>query len=392
MPQNILITLNALKDNRGSEALIRGLVRICKEKNPDCHIVISSGAKGEIQTQIPYVNEMISRRNHTSRTVRIKAKILKKLTHDNNKVEFVFYKELMNAARKADIIFVIGADNYDASYKMHGLMMQVNTYILKSTKAPSIMYDCSLEENDITESLLRDIDRFSVITVRESETKKVFEPRFEKGKVRYYPDPAFVMIPEACQIPDGFEVGKMVGINLSNLIATGDYGAESQKLIDSYHNMIQYILDETDLKVIMIPHVMGNADLSMLSMLYQRYTDNNRVILLADESYNAAQLKYIISQLSYLVTARTHASIAAYSTCVPTLVLGYSVKSIGIAKDLFGTVDNYVISTKDLETSMELKEGFQWLLAHGDEIKERLQNIMPEYQKRALSTGELLDL
>ncbi len=53
--------------------------------------------------------------------------------------------------------------------------------------------------------------------------------------------------------------------------------------------------------------------------------------------YNAKELKGYISRCRAFVGARTHSTIAAYSTGVPTLAIGYSVKARGIAKDLFGT-------------------------------------------------------
>ena len=58
------------------------------------------------------------------------------------------------------------------------------------------------------------------------------------------------------------------------------------------------------------------------------------------DSPNCRQQKYIISQCAYFIGASTPSTIAAYSTGVPTLVVGYSVKAKGIAKDLFGTYDN----------------------------------------------------
>ena len=48
------------------------------------------------------------------------------------------------------------------------------------------------------------------------------------------------------------------------------------------------------------------------------------------------------------IGARTHATIAAYSSCVPTLVVGYSIKARGIAKDLFGTDEGYVLPVQAL--------------------------------------------
>lgn len=390
MAKRILITLNALKDNRGSEALVRGLIRICKERHPDCKIVISSGSKGEIQTAIPNVDAMVSRRDDTSKIVKYKAKFYNKILKDKYKAESVHYGDLIREAGKADIIFVIGADNYDASYNMQGLMQRINTMILKATKGTTVMYDCSLEEKHISDDVVADMERFDYITVRESVTEIAFRKHFSEEKLCYFPDPAFAMLPEECQLPSNFTEGKMVGINLSNLITSGNYGVDADKLIKSYCNLFGYILNETQLQIILIPHVMGNADLSMLRKLYEYYKENDRVILIEDETYNAAQLKYIISKLSYLVTARTHASIAAYSMCVPTLVIGYSVKSIGIAKDLFGTADKYVVSTNDIVTGNELIDAFKWLVQNGDSIHSHLQQVIPEYQEKVMKTGEIM--
>lgn len=391
MKQRILITLNALQHNRGSEALIRGLIRICKEKNPDCDIVISSGAKGDIQTRLPQVDEMIPRRDSNNKKARIQAKVYRSILKNTEKAEACFYEDLKNEAKKADVIFVIGADNYDASYNMHHVMNRINTIILNATKGKVILYDCSLENAHLSQAVIEDMKRFDVITVREHETYETFVKVFGKEKVKYYPDPAFVMKLEPCKLPNGWKENGMVGINLSNLIVSEEYGAGATTLINAYHNLIEYILHNTELGIIFIPHVMGNADLSILRQLYETYKENARVLLIEDETLNAAQLKYIISNVSYLVTARTHASIAAYSTCIPTLVLGYSVKSIGIAKDLFGTSSGYVMPTSNIKTKNELVEGFIWLMKHGEEMKKRLSEIMPTYQKLDMKTGELLD-
>lgn len=390
MSKRILITLNALKDNRGSEALVRGLVRICKFHSEDCEIIISSGSKGEIQTNIPNVKSMVSRRDDASLSAKLKARFYYRILKNQKKAEEVHYKELIREAKRADAIFVIGADNYDASYNMQGLMQRINTMILKAAKGTTIMYDCSLEDAHLTDEVQADIERFDVITVRESVSKDIFEKKIKNAKVKYYPDPAFAMLPEECELPKGYIEGKMVGINLSNLVASGKYGAHAEKLLESYYNLMNYILEQTQLNIILIPHVMGGADLSVLRTLYSRYEQNERVVLLDNENLNAAQLKYIISKLNYLVTARTHASIAAYSTCVPTLVLGYSVKSIGIAVDLFGTTQGYVMSSDKVVTGMELTDNFKWLLTHGDEIKEHLKKHMPAYIDKALKTGEII--
>ena len=76
--------------------------------------------------------------------------------------------------------------------------------------------------------------------------------------------------------------------------------------------------------------------------------------------------------------------------CVPTLVVGYSVKARGIATDLFGTAENYVLPVQSLQKREELLTAFEWLKEHEKEQRSHLQKIMPEYKERAAQGGELL--
>jgi colanic acid/amylovoran biosynthesis protein len=103
---------------------------------------------------------------------------------------------------------------------------------------------------------------------------------------------------------------------------------------------------------------------------------------------NCSELKYIISKCRFLIAARTHASIAAYSTCVPTLVVGYSVKAKGIAKDIFGTDDNYVIPVQSLKENGDLIKAFKWIQENEDKIRIYLQRVMPDYCAKVWLAGD----
>ena len=102
-------------------------------------------------------------------------------------------------------------------------------------------------------------------------------------------------------------------------------------------------------------------------------------------------MKYIISKCDLFIGARTHSTIAAYSTRIPTLVLGYSVKSRGIAKDIFGTYENYVLPVSDLDSDQYLVDGFKWLYNNQEDIRNRLDKRIPEYINEAKKTSEILD-
>ena len=64
------------------------------------------------------------------------------------------------------------------------------------------------------------------------------------------------------------------------------------------------------------------------------------------------------------------------------------MKSKGIAKDLFGTYENYVISYKNMDKEDEMIEGFKFLEKNEDNIRKHLQNIMPDYIEQAYKAGE----
>ena len=115
-----------------------------------------------------------------------------------------------------------------------------------------------------------------------------------------------------------------------------------------------------------------------LSAIKAQFADEPRVFLLPDR-LNAMQYKGYVKRLSGLVAARTHVSIAAYSTFVPTLVIGYSVKARGIARDLFGNEDGHLIPAQELSGERELIAAYDAMLAREGDERAHLQVRMPEY-------------
>ena len=116
----------------------------------------------------------------------------------------------------------------------------------------------------------------------------------------------------------------------------------------------------------------------LATKLKDYFLDEPRVFVVND-GYNCCQLKSLISKCSIFVGARTHATIAAYSSGVPTLVVGYSEKSIGIAKDLFGISDGYVCSVQNMEKETQLLNDFKNLLYNEQNVRNFLKDRIPEY-------------
>ena len=102
-------------------------------------------------------------------------------------------------------------------------------------------------------------------------------------------------------------------------------------------------------------------------------------------------MKYIISQCCFFVGARTHATIAAYSSCVPTLVVGYSVKARGLARDIFGTENGYVIPVQKMKSEEDLLHVFKPLWNKREEISLYLKKIIPSYCERVWEAKSLVE-
>ena len=146
------------------------------------------------------------------------------------------------------------------------------------------------------------------------------------------------------------------------------------------------------MNVALIPHVRikGTDDIDALKPIYNRFSETNRIVMFDDMNLGCKQLKGYISRCRFFVGARTHSVIAAYSSCVPALALGYSVKANGIAKDIFGYTENLVIPVQTLNSSEEVIKSFDYLLENEKKIKDYLETIMPEYKEKAKISGELL--
>lgn len=391
--KKILIVLNAVKYNRGSEALIRGLIRICKKADSQNQLyLVSSESDFEDTVRLDgidgYVNRCGCKSKYSPR--KICAFIMKKVFRQTVLSTYIKCNKVVKLAENMDIVIIIGADNYDKSYGMYPMMHELNLALKSKVKGKLYLYDCSLEKKDIDSKVIADFNLFDKVTVREDVTLTNLTEVLDKSKLCYYPDPAFLMEPEVTSLPEEWVENNMIGINLSNLILRDVYGSNKDVILKEYYQLVEFILQNTNYNIVFIPHVMQGHDLSVLKLLYEKYQSSGRVLLVKDEKLSAPKLKYIISQCRFFIGARTHATIAAYSSYVPTLVLGYSVKSVGIAVDLFGTEKNYVISTRNLKNGEELKEGFKWILENEESIKEHLLKRIPEYKEAAWKASELM--
>lgn len=370
--------------NHGCEAIIRTTLKMIPEGS-DIEVFSSDVSKDRVFGLTATVPFYQYRKKNDSSLGFYGSKVIYKLTGNYDAINRF---ELRDALKNKNAICLsVGGDNYcNAEPRRHASRNK-----LFSKENSTVLWGCSVTPDLLKDPFyIADMKRYSLITARETITYNALKNAGVESAV-LVSDPAFTLEPVKVQMPDLFEKRKVIGINISPLVMKYEQGKNI--LLSNIENLIKFIIKETDYGIALIPHVLlrNNNDLTPLKILYDKYVQSGRLCLIdEDDSLNCQQIKYVISRCSFMVVARTHASIAAYSTRVPTLVLGYSVKSIGIATDIFGTPENYVLPVDKINRENEVKEAFQWILEHENSIRERYSAVMPAYIQKAYLAAECL--
>lgn len=368
--------------NHGCEAIVRSTIKVLGEErsidlfslNPE------DDRKYDLQQKIKILD---GQNDADSLMYKIKYKLLK----DDMIYYKTVFKNFLKNIKENQYYFSIGGDNY--CYKDSRWLQFLNKEINKKG-AHTVLWGCSINKDELNNVLIDDLNKYKLITVREHLTMKFLQEHGVNTRIEYVPDTAFILDTDLSEVPiEMRKYTKFIGINVSPVIVEN---AEKKEMVyKNYYELIKYLLENTNYHIALIPHVVieGNDDRKLLNQLYDDFKRDKRIIMIED--HNCEQLKGIIAQCEAFIGARTHATIAAYSSCVPTLVVGYSVKAKGIAEDLFGTTKNYVIPTQDLRTEDQLMKGMQWILDNKEKIKSNLEKVIPEYKNQIYKVRDILE-
>lgn len=381
-------------ENHGCEAIVRTLSAMIKNARPESTIKLYTlDSQSDKSGDLPNIDES-EEFNYTlpvSNTTAVQKIKISFLSRKSQKAadEYFYSLSCKNPSLKENDVYIsVGGDNYCYG---DGHMAAAFNRELKKLGKKTVLWGCSIGEEDLSEDKIKDLKTFDLIVARESLTYNALKKSETNKNLVLFPDPAFTLDIDK-KVSESFNVKpNTLGFNISSLV--GEYSAKGTSIEDISTEFLRYILDSSDKNILLIPHVTKplDGDQLILGRIAERLGSSR--VSVVPSTFTASQYKSVISRCDMFIGARTHATIAAYSTCVPTLVIGYSVKSRGIAKDIFGTDEGLVIPVSEIDCTEKLIKDYEKFLSKKEVYRKHLEKFMPDYIEKARnSINELFEI
>jgi Uncharacterized conserved protein len=381
MSMNVLMFAHGGSLNRGCEAIVRSSAAIILSRIRGAHVMLASERPETDRGLNVTVLDGSARKLRRYSPEWFISSVRFKLLGDESYAFARIHRNVIRRIKDADVCLSIGGDNY--CYGEQPGLYEVDRRIKKMGRK-LVLWGCSIGEEDLSPRKLEDLRQFDLILARESLTHDILRGN-GLDNVRLVADPAFTLPGIRLPLPAGWKEGDTIGVNMSPLVAGRNPAA-----LEAVRGLIRHVLETTDSAVALTPHVIqhGNSDLDTLRPLYEEFKATGRVLLLPGD-LNAMQVKGYIARMRFFIGARTHATIAAYSSGVPTIVLGYSVKSKGIARDLFGR-ERLVVDTRVMKDPAALIDAFEEMVSGEEELRGRLADVIPSIQAKSRKSADYL--
>lgn len=379
--------------NRGCEAIVRSTVLMLKQTFGEVEVLVPSDDIPRDQKQWPTAKEhgvcfvkayLPALTRPWAHLQRLPLKILKRAGWP-----FPFPTKLRDEIKSVDAILSIGGDNYSLDYRLPSLLMGIDRMAMDLGK-PVFIWGASVgpfeAEPFFLPAIREHLTKTRIICVRESISYEYLTEGLGLTNVLQMADPAFTLAKEYVDLGSFWpqaDDNKVLGFNISPLIER--YKKDGQ---DLRKETLCFIRDAVvkGFGVLLTPHVTPldnatkNNDAVYMTSLLDELKDLGSAVTMMPPQFNASQIKQVVSKVRFFIGARTHATIAALSSTIPTLSIAYSVKAKGINRDLLGEMP-VVLPTPQLSAS-SLMAGFDYLIDNEELIRSHLAARLTDWQER----------
>ncbi len=400
--QLFILAGNGSYYNRGCEGITRGTVHILRNHFDDPRFLAVSSYKNEEQFKQQCLKETDTSITHKKmwgpyKRLDLNWFLLQSLQVICPKaIKHITYKHLKPHLDEAKAVLALGGDHYSLyGTSLPRACTDLDDLVVAKGK-PLVIWGASVgpfSKKPAYERYMINHLRKVYILARESLTVEYLASKGLTENVYRVADPAFLMKPTEpkkergkLEIEDG-----AIGLNLSPLMKRFVANGNLKEWRGISADIISKIVQKTDRKIYLIPHVTGtpvNDDYVFLKGVLSVISGQKHRIILIPPIYNASETKWIISRMFVFAGARMHSTVASLSSCVPTLSFAYSIKAKGLNEDIFGH-RRYCLSVDELAPDI-VAERIEELLQESKSIRKHLKQRIPEVQDLAMDSGRIL--
>jgi len=412
---SVVFVGNASYQNRGCEAIVRGTVEILAETIQGS-VSFTNAFYGDEEAFCSQKSEEQDKRITHLRLDAYPRKWTRAWVEArlNERFGLGFSSVRSRLAEPADAApcaLEIGGDNYTLDYGFPAHLVAMDRWLIQRGK-PVVVWGASIgpfsEQPEQERVMMDHLRSLKAVFVRESATHDYLVSQHGLHNVHLFADPAFAM---TVQEPAEESIRALVAeqplaVNISPLLSA--YRGAKRMMpweitegtlapwVSEAADLVLRLGKETKMPILLIPHVgsklPGIDDFSFLRAVHRKcVAQGSPGVFFVGEILNARELKWLISRCRALVAARTHATIAAFSTGVPTISLGYSRKALGINQDVFDTTE-FCLRANDL-TAANLADKVRSMLAQEAAVRTHLLERGPHLRASAMAAGpKLLEL
>lgn len=395
---------NGPYENRGCEAIVRGTTKILREYFRDPRFLCLTHIQSEEQFRrqcleefdpaIAHLRSHRLNKRYIAQNIRRPRtlKVLYQYIFSRDAYYAGVYADMFPYLNSASAVLSVGGDNYSIDFGIPVTFTSLDDLVL-GYKKPLTIWGASIGPfsaiPDYEKYMSDHLQKVTGIFARESVTIDYLKDIGVTENVYPVADPAFLMDPVK---PEGVEDElpideEAIGLNLSPLMAKFVTGGDLDAWTSMAASIIESVAQTTGMPVYLIPHVTNptSNDHEFMRQALSLIKDRNGDINLVSPRYNAAETKWIISRMAFFAGARTHSTIAALSSGVPTLSFAYSIKARGINRDIFGHTD-YCLDHGDMNAEV-IAGRVNSMLDERAAIRKDLAGRIPGVQRAALSAG-----
>ena len=378
--------------NRGCEAIVRSTVDLLHAQFGEIEVLVPSVDIAADRGQWPQASErgvrfvsayVPSQARYWVHMQRLPLPVLKRA-----RWPFPMPRWLRKDLSSVDAVLAVGGDNYSLDYRIPSPVMALDRFAMDMGK-PVMLWGASVgpfeREPAFVSPIRRHLARMDCLAVRESVSHRYLTDTLGLANVILMADPAFTLQAEPVDHSAFWPSGGtgVLGINVSPLIER--YRYPGGDLRTEVADFIRHAVTGLGFGVLLIPHVnplrgeVTGGDVAYMECLLAQVADLGSAVTMMPSTFNAAQCKHVIGHVRLFMGARTHATIAALSSGVPTISIAYSVKARGINRDVFGSED-MVLETSEVSAA-SLRTSLDWLLREEHTLRAQLAGRVDQIQQ-----------